>query len=200
MNAKNIFKQILFIAGFLMVGTTLGFGQGIFGNIKEKVESKVKKEVKNQSSKATGAGSFCFARIEVRSSWEERGKKSYETRVYYSQVSTYKSGDAKMVENLWKYFDEGVAAPLKAKGIELKFYDSDITIYPASYSFETTQEAQTEMDKKMENDKEAKYAIYKFNWKYNATPNGEETTQPKRIFGVKTPPKSENAVIEASTN
>lgn len=198
MNAKNIFKQTLFIACLLTIGATFGFGQGILGNIKDKVESKVKEQVKDQTSKATGTGSFCFARIEVRSSWEERGKKSYETRVYYSQVSTYKSGDAKMVENLWKYFDEGVAAPLKAKGIELKFYDSDITIYPASYKFDTTQEAQAEMDKKMENDKDAKYAIYKFNWKYNATPSGEETTQPKRIFGVKTAPKAENAVVEST--
>lgn len=200
MNSKNIFKQILFIAGFLMVGTTLGFGQGIFGNIKEKVESKVKEQAKTQTNNAVGNGSYCFARIEVRSSWEERGKKSYETRVYYSQVSPYKTGDAKMVENLWKYFDEGVAAPLKAKGIELKFYDSDITIYPASYSYKTTEEAEAAMEERMVNDRDAKYAIYKFVWKYNAAPNGEETTQPKRIFGVKTPPKAENAVIEESKN
>lgn len=195
----KIIKQTLFIACILTIGATFGFGQSVFGKIKERVESKVKEEAKTQTNKTVGVGSYCFARIEVRSSWEERGKKYYETRVYYSQVSNYKTGDAKMVENLWKYFDEGVAAPLKERGIELKFYDSDITIYPASYSFETTQEAEAEMDKKMENDKEAKYAIYKFTWKYNAAPNGEETTQPKRIFGVKTAPKAENAVTD-STN
>lgn len=199
MNAKNIFKQTLFIACILTIGATFGFGQGVFGKIKDRVESKVKEEAKTQTSKAAGLGSYCFARIEVRSSWEERGKKYYETRVYYSQVSNYQTGDGKMVENLWKYFDEGVAAPLKAKGIELKFYDSDITIYPPSYKFDTTQEAETAIEERMVNDKDAKYAIYKFIWKYNAKPNGEETTQPKRIFGVKTAPKAENAVT-GSTN
>ena len=193
MSAKNIIKQALFIACILTIGATTGFGQGLFSKIKDRVESKVKQEAKTQTNKTVGGGSYCFARIEVRSSWEERGKKYYETRVYYSEVSTYKSGDSKMVENLSKYFDEGIAAPLKARGIELKFYDSDITIYPASYKFETTQEAEAEMDKKMENDKEGKYAIYKFVWKYNAAPKGEETTQPKRIFGIKSAPKAENA-------
>lgn len=47
----------------------------------------------------------------------------------------------------------------------------------------------------MINDKDAKYAIYSFIWKYNGNPNGEETTQPKRIFSVKAAPKSENAVV-----
>ena len=44
MNTKNIIKQALFIACILTIGATAGFGQGLFGKIKDRVESKVKEE------------------------------------------------------------------------------------------------------------------------------------------------------------
>lgn len=204
MKAKNFIRHAFLFTFILSIGATAGFGQGIFGQIKDRVKSekdRIKSEAEQQKTSMPDAANnplknssgYKWARIEARASWEIRGQKKYETRVYYSDVSPYQTGDAKMIENLAKYFEDGIAAPLKEKGISLSFYDSDITIYPASYSYETTAEAENAKEEKMVNDKDAKYAVYSFVWKYNGKPTGEEMTQPKRIFPVKSAPDAENA-------
>ena len=208
MTAKKFIKHAIVLTFILSLGASVGFGQGVFGQIKERANSekdRLKNETEQQKSSMPdtnipntnnpikNSSGYKWARIEARASWEIRGQKKYETRVYYSDVSPYKTGEAKMVENLAKYFEDGIVNPLKAKGISISFYDSDITIYPASYSFETTDEAEKAMEEKKVNDKDAKYAIYSFIWKYNGKPTGEEMTQPKRIFAVKSAPDAENA-------
>lgn len=192
MNTKNIFKHAFSVLFVMAIGASAALGQGIFDKIKDKVKNEAKTQTNNQTKSVT-KGSYCFARIEVRVSWKDFGRDKYETRVYYSNVGTYKSGDGKMVENLAKYFEDGVANPLKERGIELKFYDSDIKIFPASYAYETTDEAEKEMDEQIEADKSNKFAsIYTFVWKYNEKASGEEMTQPKRIFSLKPAPAAEN--------
>jgi hypothetical protein len=187
MKTSNFYRLVILTSFILTICAAQGFGQGVLGKIKD----KVKTETRNQTNTIGGGGSYCFARIEARASWEEKGEKVYETRVYYSNVSVYKTGDAKMVENLAEYFTDGIVSPAKARGIELKFYDSDIKILPYSYSYETVEEAEKEMNEKIEADKSNEYSIYKFVWKYNAKATGEDMTQPKRIFSVKTAPKAE---------
>lgn len=204
MISKNIIKQAFLLTFILSIGTSFGFGQGIFGQIKDRAKSekeRLKSDAEQQKSSVPNttnnpvknSSGYKWARIEARASWEVRGQKKYETRVYYSDVSAYQTGDAKMVENLAKYFEDGIVNPLKEKGISISFYDSDITIFPASYSYETTAEAEKVKEERMIDDKDAKYAIYSFIWKYNGKPSGEEMTQPKRIFSVKSAPDAENA-------
>lgn len=115
MNSKIIFKQTFLFAFILSIGATTAFGQGIFGRIKEKVKTETDKQ-KNSIPKANNplnTSGFKWARIETRVSWQDRAQTKYETRVYYSNVSPYQTGDAKMVENLAKYFEKGIVAPLK---------------------------------------------------------------------------------------
>lgn len=203
---KTIFRQSLLMAFMLTIFASFGYGQGILGKIKERAKKEVeaqKQTITNQTgdigstpssngknginlpSKSAG---FCFARIEVRSSWSDWGNKKYETRVYYSDVIPYTVGDAKMEANLWNYFNDGVAQPLKDRKIDITFYESDIKVLPPSYKFESTADAEKDMETRMANDKDAKYAIYRFTWKYNGKPKGEEMTQPKRVFGTKAAP------------
>jgi hypothetical protein len=193
MRTNNISPKIFITACVLLICVSIGFGQSFF----DKLKDKVKGETKNQS---TGAKEYCFARIEVRSSWEEKGEKVNEFRVYYSNISPYQSGDTRMIANLAEYFTDGVVTPQASRGIELEFYDSDITIYPASYAFETVQEAQKAMDERMESDKSNKTTIYTFVWKYNESATGEATTQPKRIFSVKSAPGIENTKAQSNND
>lgn len=203
MRSNKVIGKIFLTTCVVLVCVTLGFGQGLFGKIKDKVKGgadQVKSEAKDQTHTGITIG-YDWARIEVRASWEENGEKKYETRVYFSNVNPYQTGDAKMVENLWKYFNDGVAEPMKTRGIELKFYESDIKIYPFSYSYETVAEAEKERSEKMEADKANQYAsIYTFVWKYNSSATGEEMTQPKRVFSFKPAPSMENMKVGSNNN
>lgn len=195
MRMNNFIKKVFFIIGILSITTTLGFGQGFL----DKLKNKVKSEAKNQTNQVS-SGSYCFARIEVNSSWQEKNEEKHESRAYYSNIIPYTIGDSKMVENLALYFEDGIVTPMKARGIEIDFYDSDITVFPYSYSYETVEEAQKEMDERMDTDKYNQTTIYSFVWKYNQAATGEEMTQPKRIFSVKPAPSIENTKVAPNNN
>ena len=122
-----------------------------------------------------------FARLETQVTWQEKKQTRHETRVYYSQTLTTDVGDFRMIQNLDKYFDEGIVKPAAKRGVQIKYYDSDIKIYPASYSYETEAEAKTARDQLQESDRSNHYALYNFTWNYNGTASGEETTHPQRL-------------------
>jgi len=192
MNTKSIIKKVLFIAFILSIAATAGFGQGLFSKLKDKVKSE---------TNTAGAGSYQWARVEVRVSWEEKGDEKHETRVYYSNISlNNSSGDLRQEKNFIDYFDDGIVAPMKARGIELEYYDSDVEIYPLTVPYDSLEEAQKQMNDQLEIDKSNEFAIYTFIWKYNAAATGEGTTQPKRVFSVRPAPASENTKVAANNN
>lgn len=196
MKTKNIIKQFFLTACILSISVSSGFGQGIFGKIKDRVKS----ETKSQTN-TINAGSYQWARVEIRASWQEKNEKKYETRVYYSNISQMNSsGDLRQEKNFMDYFDDGIVEPMKTRGIELKYYDSDVQIYPLTISYDSLEEAQKQMNDRQEADKSNQFAIYNFIWKYNGTATGEETTQPKRVFSVKAAPGIENTKVASNNN
>ena len=135
-----------------------------------------------------------WARLEVRASWTEKGQKRYETRAYYSniiEVSNAESSNRHIKGNLIQYFNQGIVEQLKARGIEINYYESDVAVYPRNASYNSRQEAEQEVNGRMDVDRSNERAIYTFVWKYNATNVSEDITQPKRIYSVKPAPASE---------
>jgi hypothetical protein len=126
------------------------------------------------------ADQLYFARLETQVSWKEKKQTRHETRVYYSQILTTEVGDLRLIPNLDKYFSDGIVKPAAQRGVEIKYYDSDIKIYPASYSYENEAEAKAQLQTLQEADRSNHYAIYHFNWVYNGSANGEETSKPQK--------------------
>lgn len=193
MKSAKIFKLTVLIIGLLFVNSASA--QGLFDKLKDKAISKAKEEVNTN----VGSKNLHWARFEVRANWTERGRKIYETRVYYTNLvdlTISQGNDVQLASKLIEYFNQGIVEQLKSRGIELNYYDSDVKIYPHSYSYESLEEAQEDMDKKIEVDKSNERGIYSFVWKYGAKDVTEEITQPKRIFGIKNPPVAETKKIE----
>lgn len=196
MKSANIFKITVLLLGFLFVGSASA--QSIFDKFKDKALSKANQQINTN----IGNKNFYWARFEVRANWTERGRKIYETRVYYTNLvdlTLNQGNDVNLKSSVIDYFNEGVVEQLKPRGIEINFYDSDVQVYPHSYSYDSREDAQADLDKKIEVDKSNELAIYTFFWKTGAKNVSEDVTQPKRIFGIKNPPASEVQKVEIDT-
>lgn len=128
-----------------------------------------------------GSQSYYWGKINVNASWQDSaGEKIYQRRVYYTQIEKT-SYDRHMKENLIEYFNKGVVEPLEAKGVTMQYYDSDVQVFPMSYSYASVQEAQEEMTKRLEADKSNERYIYTFTWRPGTVPDGENTTKPTPV-------------------
>ncbi len=176
---KTILRAILMIT--VCVSATAA--QGIFDKVKEKVKEKTKTEVQTNTEKYSH-----FARFEVQISWKEKGDWKYKTRVYYTNIielSAAQANDRENKTNLIIYFNDGVVKPLEERGFQVRYYTSDVRIFPLSSAYLSRQDAEEDLSKKIEVDKSNEREIYTFIWKYNEMPkDGEQTTQPK-IIGEK---------------
>lgn len=198
MKLKIVLTRISFVISILLICINLSFGQGFLDKLKDKV-NKVTNEAKNSTN--VGGGNYQWARVEVRTSWTDNGEKKYENRVYYSNISQMDSArDYRQKENFINYFNDGIVEPMKGRGIELDYYDSDVEIYPLTTSYDSLEEAQKQMNDRLDVDKHNENAIYTFIWKYNGTATGEETTQPKRVFSIKPAPSIENTKAASNNN
>lgn len=150
--------------------------QDIFDKVKDKIKEKTKDGVNKVADKY-----YYWAKVNVSVSWIENGEKKYENRIYYSEI-VKTSYDRYMEENFIKYFNKGVIEPQQAAGYELNYYDSDVYLFPKDYSYGSMEEAEQDMNHKLDNDKTWERPIYSFKWEPDKTPSGETTTQPKKIF------------------
>jgi hypothetical protein len=165
-----------FIAALVITVSAQSFSQDIFDKVKDKVKEKTKDEVKKKTNLH-----YYWAKVNINTSWMEAGEKKYQYRIYYTEV-IFTEHEHLMQENFIKYFDKGIVEPLRSEGIDVIYYDSDVYLFPKDYSYETKIEAEEDMNKKLDNDKTWERPIYRFNWEPGKTPNGESTTQPKKIF------------------
>lgn len=172
---KTILRAILIIT--VCVSATAA--QGIFDKVKEKVKEKTKTEVQTNTETYSH-----FARFEVQLSWKENGDWKYKTRVYYSDIIELSNSQMQNRENktnLIIYFNDGLTTSLETKGFQVRFYTTDVKIFPLSAAYASRKEAEEDLKKFIEVDKSNESEIYTFVWKYGEKAEGEKTTQPKKI-------------------
>jgi hypothetical protein len=164
------------IAALIVFAASQIFSQDIFDKVKDKVKEKTNDEVKKKANVY-----HYWAKVNINTSWMENGEKKYQYRIYYTDI-VFTEYDQYLEESFIKYFNKGIVEPLNEQGIEVTYYDSDVHVFPKDYSYESKLEAEQDMNYKLDNDKTWERPIYRFNWEPGKTPNGESTTQPKKIF------------------